>query len=166
MSQTHNTPVHQIDPWRRTRRFGPGLSVLAWSLLLPIAVAWKVGVQDDPAAAAYDLPRRYVFEPLVAGATDAILGLAGTALFVGASVAILILALRGWFDGRLWFVMVGAAAVGIPVGWAYRVTTAAYIDSGIGGPFVAFGVIVWAALVLPFVVLGALAVLEDPDPVD
>ncbi|GCD99217.1 hypothetical protein [Embleya hyalina] len=166
MSQLHSTSTQQIVPWRNTRRFAPGLSVLAWSLLLPVATAWKVGVQDDPTAAASRLPVKHVFEPWVTGSADRELGLMGTVLFVVASTAILTLAVRGWFDGRWWFVMVGVAAVGIPAGWAYRVTTAAYVDSSIGGAFVAFGVIFWAVLILPFVVMGALAVLEDPDPID
>lgn len=165
MIQLHSTPTHQSESRRKVRHFGPGLSVLAWSLLLPIAVAWKVGVQDDPTAADSGLPIKYVFEPLVTGSADRVLGAMGTLLFAAACAAILAFTVRGWFDGRWWFVMVGVAAVGIPVGWAYRVATAAYVDASIGGPIIAFLAICWTALILPFAVVGALTILEDPDPI-
>jgi hypothetical protein len=164
--QSASASTPETVPLQRTRRWGPGLLVLAWALFLPVAGAWKAGVRDDPTAAASGLPVKHVFEPLVTGLADRVIGLTGAVLFVAVSVAILAFALRGWFDGRWWFVMFGCAAVGVPAGWAYRVTTAAYVDANIGGPAVAVGIFLWSAVVLPFVVMGALAIAEDPDPID
>lgn len=146
------------------RRWGSGTVVLMWSLMLPIATAWRVGNLDDPTAATSKLPINDRIEPWVTGSAERIVTRTGMVLLVMTSLVILILAVCRWFDGRWWLVLLGAGAVGIPIGWWYRVATAATVDADMVRPLATLLLALWTALILPFVIAGAIAILTHPEP--
>ncbi|WTW95510.1 hypothetical protein OG216_19945 [Streptomycetaceae bacterium NBC_01309] len=153
----------QAEPGGWLGRRGAGSAVLAWVLAVPVVtVAW-VDDMDDPTAEGSGLRVQRMFEPWVTGAGAPLVGALGVFLLAAASVAIAVLAVRGKFDVRWWGILVGAAAVGIPAGWAYRVGTAAYVDANIVGPLALLAVVLWMCLILPFVIAGAVGIIRHPD---
>ncbi|NUU20254.1 MAG: hypothetical protein HOV68_01880 [Streptomycetaceae bacterium] len=162
---TTRTATRPAAPKAFLRRWGGGLAVLVWSLALPVAVAWKVGILDEEPIPNVPLDRK--FDPVIHDAAlDHAIGILGVAVLVAASAAILALALRGWFDGRWWLVLLGAASAGVPAGWCYRVATAGSATADILGPLALILTTCWLVLILPLVVMGGIAVVEDPDPIE
>jgi hypothetical protein len=156
--------VHPFSRVRPAARWIPASAVAAWSLLLSVVTAWKVGSMDADPSTRSALPLRRVFEPVVSGTAERVVCAAGVAAFVAVSVVIFILAVRGRLNWQWLTVMAPAVAVAVPLGWGYRVATAAQPGPNIGEPIV-FVVCVWTALTGLLVIRRAVTVHRRLHPI-
>ncbi len=153
--------VHPFSCARPVARWIPALAVAAWSALLSVVTAWKVGSMDADPSTKSALPLRRVVEPVVSGTAEQAVFAVGAVAFGVVSVVILVLAVRGRLNWRWWTVMASAVAVAVPLGWGYRVATAAQPGPNIGEPVV-FVVCVWTVLTAPLVIRRAVTVHRWP----